>query len=101
MLVITRKLNQKIQIGDNITVHVVEIQEGKVFLNITLPSRDIKSEITGLDEEIEITEEVKVKIIHIQGRCQVKLGIASLILITKEITRTCSKTRSSSGTFDS
>jgi len=77
MLIITRKINEKLQIGDDITVQVVNIHDGNVFLDITLPNGDVKCEVIGQDEEIEIAEDVKVKIIYIQGRCQVRLGITA------------------------
>ena len=77
MLVITRKLNEKLQIGDNITVHVVNIHDGNVFLDITLPSGDIKCEVVGQDEEVEISEDVKVKAVEIMGSSKVRLGIAA------------------------
>jgi len=77
MLVITRKLNEKLQIGDNITVHVVNIHDGNVFLDITLPSGDIKSDVIGQDGEIEITEDVKVRAVEIMGSSKVRLGVTA------------------------
>lgn len=40
MLVLSRKLNEKIYIGDNITITVVDIDRGKIRLGIECP-RDI------------------------------------------------------------
>jgi len=77
MLVITRKLNEKLQIGDNITIHVVNIHDGNVFLDITLSSGDVKCEVIGQDEEIEITEEVKVRAVEIMGSSKVRLGVTA------------------------
>jgi len=77
MLVITRKLNEKLQIGDNITVHVVNIHDGNVFLDITLPNGEIKCEVVGQDGEIEITEDVKVRAVEIMGSSKVRLGVTA------------------------
>lgn len=38
MLVLSRKLNQKIRIGENVTVEVVRIRNGAVRLGITAPA---------------------------------------------------------------
>ena len=37
MLVLTRKVEQEIQIGDDITIKVLRIQDGKVRLGIAAP----------------------------------------------------------------
>ena len=37
MLVLSRRLNEKIQIGDNITITVVDIDKGKIRLGIEAP----------------------------------------------------------------
>lgn len=37
MLVVSRKINEQIQIGDDITVTVVEVKRGRVRLGITAP----------------------------------------------------------------
>jgi len=77
MLVIARKLNEKLQIGDNITVHVVNIHDGNVFLDITLPNGEIKCEVMRRDEEIEITEDVKIRAAEIIGSSKVRLGVTA------------------------
>jgi len=77
MLVLTRKLNEKLQIGDNITVHVVNIHDGDVFLDITLPSGDIECKVIGQDEETEISEDVKVRATEIMGTSKVRLGVTA------------------------
>ncbi len=38
MLVLTRKKNERIVIGDNITVHVLEMHGGRVKIGIEAPS---------------------------------------------------------------
>jgi carbon storage regulator len=47
MLVLCRKLNEKILIGDNVTLQVVEIEPGRVRLGISAPSnvRIFRSEL--------------------------------------------------------
>ena len=77
MLVITRKPNAKLQIGDNITVHLVNIQEGSVFLNILFSGGEVKYEVIGQDEEIEVTDEVKVRAALIEENRKVRLGITA------------------------
>lgn len=37
MLVLSRKINESIQIADNITITVVDVHQGKVRLGITAP----------------------------------------------------------------
>jgi len=75
MLVITRKLNEKFQIGDDIIVHVVKIHDSDIFLNITLPSGDLKCEVVGQYEEIHITEDVKIRAAEIISKNKVRLGV--------------------------
>lgn len=38
MLVLSRRLGEKVVIGDNITIEVVDIDRGKIRLGITAPS---------------------------------------------------------------
>lgn len=38
MLVLTRKIGEAIQFGDNVTVEVLEVRGGRVRLGITAPS---------------------------------------------------------------
>jgi len=77
MLVIARKLNEKLKIGDNITVHVVNIHDGNVFLDITLPNGEIKCEVISQNEEIEISEDVKIRAAEIIGSSKVRLGVTA------------------------
>ncbi len=77
MLVIARKLNEKLQIGDNITIHVVNIHDGNVFLDITLPNGEVQCEVIGRDEEIEISKDVKVRAAEIIGSSKVRLGVTA------------------------
>jgi len=77
MLVITRKPNQKLQIGDNIIVHVVNIDNGKIFLDITLPSGEVKCEVVRDNEEIQVTEDVVIRATVIKGKRQVRFGISA------------------------
>jgi len=77
MLVIKRKLNEKIQIGEYITVQVVKFHDDKVFLNITLPNGDVKCEVVSKDEEIHISEDVVIMARVIQDKCHVRIGITA------------------------
>ena len=40
MLVLSRKRNQRIQIGDNVTIHIIQSRNGRVRLGIEAP-RDV------------------------------------------------------------
>jgi len=77
MLVITRKLNEKLQIGENITVHVVKIHKGNIFLNITLPNGEVKCEVVNENEEIQVTEDVVIKATLNKWKHQVRIGISA------------------------
>ena len=77
MLVITRKLNEKLQIGDDITVQVINIRDDIVSLIITLPNGDTKGKIVSEDEEVQISDNVVITARSIQGKCQVRLGITA------------------------
>lgn len=52
MLVLTRKVGEKICIGDDITITVVEIDRGKVRLGFEAPRevQIMRSELLGRDE---------------------------------------------------
>ena len=77
MLAITRKINQKVQIGDGITVHVDNIQKGDIFLSITLPSGEVKYEAINEDEKIQITDDVVIRAALIKGKGQARIAITA------------------------
>ena len=77
MLVITRKLNEKLQIGDDIIVHVDSIREDNVCLIITLPGGKEKREVVSANREIQVTEDVVIRATVIQGKSKVRLGITA------------------------
>jgi len=76
MLVITRKLDERLQIGD-LTVHVVKIHKGNIFLNITLSSGEVKCEVVFSNREIQVTEDVAIRATLFRGKCQVRLAISA------------------------
>lgn len=49
MLVLSRKVNEEIQIGDNIIIKVVQVRNGKVRLGIVAP-RDVNVVRTELNQ---------------------------------------------------
>ncbi|TWT76232.1 hypothetical protein CA13_67240 [Planctomycetes bacterium CA13] len=51
MLVLSRKLNEKIQIGDNITITLIRVEGGKVRLGIDAPRdiRVLRAELEAID----------------------------------------------------
>ena len=53
MLVLTRKLGEKIRIGDSITVTVVEVDRGKVRIGIEAPKdvRVMRDELLNPDRD--------------------------------------------------
>ena len=65
MLVIKRKLNEKLQIGDDLTVQIVGFHDDTVSLNITLPNGEVKSEVVGGGEEIQICEDVVIRAVGV------------------------------------
>jgi len=77
MLVIKRKLNEKLQIGEYIIVQVVGFHDDNVSLNITLPNGDVKCEVVSGKEEIQIIEDVAIMARVIQGKCHVRIGISA------------------------
>ncbi|MEI7921725.1 MAG: carbon storage regulator CsrA [Planctomycetota bacterium] len=56
MLVLTRKVGERIQIGDQITVSVIRIQNGKVRIGIEAPD-----DVRIRRDEIEIETETTVQ----------------------------------------
>ncbi len=77
MLVINRKLNEKLQIGDDIIVHVVNIHNENIFLNLTLPSGELKCEVINENEKIQVTDEIVIRATVIKGKRQVRVGISA------------------------
>jgi len=77
MLVLTRKIDSITQIGENITVKVVQIKDDKVMFKITLLEGIIKDEILGLNEEVQIDNDVKIKVVKIVGESKISLGISA------------------------
>jgi len=77
MLIVTRKINDSIQIGENISVKVVNINGNVVELNVAMPDGDSKNAELKYDEQIEIRSDVSVKIINIVSRFVVRLGVTA------------------------
>ena len=63
MLVLTRKLGEKIHIGDNITITVVDVKGGKIRLGIDAPDDVVifRHELTGFLAHIGVGGERKEK----------------------------------------
>ncbi|QDT41029.1 Carbon storage regulator [Gimesia alba] len=57
MLVLTRKINERILIGDNIVLEVVAIRGNRVRLGITTNTgvRIVREELLSLDERSELS----------------------------------------------
>ena len=55
MLVLTRRISESINIGDDIIVKVIDIQGGQVRIGITAPKdvHILRSELTLLDREVK------------------------------------------------
>jgi carbon storage regulator len=63
MLVLTRKLNQTLQIGDNIQLTILEVQNGSVKIGISAP-RNIKimrKEIIDQVTEVNLNSTLNAK----------------------------------------
>lgn len=58
MLVLTRKLDEKIQIGNDITITLVRVQGNTVRIGIEAPRdiRVIRAELEALDQTLEVDE---------------------------------------------
>ncbi len=56
MLVLTRKIGEKLVIGDNITVTVVQVNGNKVRLSIDAPSdvRILRGELACWNDTVEV-----------------------------------------------
>ncbi|PKK92000.1 MAG: carbon storage regulator [Candidatus Wallbacteria bacterium HGW-Wallbacteria-1] len=52
MLVLTRKLNQSIMVGDEIEIKIIEIKHGQVKIGVTAP-RNVKVHRSEVYEEIQ------------------------------------------------
>ena len=70
MLVLSRRKDESVMIGDNIEVKVLDIQKGQVKLGIEA-SRDVT---LRRDESVMVGDDLEVKVLDIQ-KGQVKLGI--------------------------
>ena len=77
MLVITRKLNGKLQIGDDIIVRVDSIRDDSISLMIRLPNGDVKGKIVSKNKEVHIFKDVAIRLTEIQGKSKVRLGITA------------------------
>ncbi|MFC1783889.1 carbon storage regulator [Planctomycetota bacterium] len=77
MLVITRKINDITQIGENITVKVVKIKDGKVDFKITLLGGIIRDEVMVYNDEVQLDRDVKIKVVKIVGESKISLGISA------------------------
>ena len=60
MLVLTRKRNERILIGDNIVLEVLEVDRGKVKLGIVAP-RDVPVDRQEIREKTDYLHPVTVK----------------------------------------
>ena len=59
MLVLTRKIGERIQIGDDISVVISDIRGGKVLVGIEAPRnvRVVRNEIAGCDSGFDARQE--------------------------------------------
>lgn len=70
MLILTRKLNESLIIGDNIEIKVIKIEDGKVRLGISAPKNiDIhRKEIYDMIvEENKKASAIDMKLDHLKG----------------------------------
>ena len=58
MLVLSRKKNEKLQLGDSIQVTVIKVSGDKVRLGIEAPNDTLvlRKELSKLEEEVELME---------------------------------------------
>ncbi len=77
MLIVTRKPNEFILIGDRVTVRVVTVQDGAVELEVAVLNEVVKRESIPFDDEIQISEGIKVKVTEIISESRIRLGITA------------------------
>ena len=69
MLVLTRKLNQSLQIGENIQLTILEVQNGSVKIGIKAPRhiRIMRQEIIDQVTEINLNSSLNAKNIDLNA----------------------------------
>ena len=77
VLIVTRKRNEKILIGDTIVVRVVAVHHEVVELEVADLNKEVKRETVKFDEEIQINEGIKVKVTDIITGSRIRLGITA------------------------
>ena len=77
MLTVSRKLNEMLQIGDDLTVKVVSLKEGKVGLAVFSSQRDIQHALIATDETLEINQDVRIMAKQFRSGKSVRLGITA------------------------
>ena len=77
MLTIGRKLNEMLRIGDDLTVKVVSMDEGKVGLTVFSSQGDIQHALIAVNETLEINQDVKIMATQFGGGKRVRLGITA------------------------
>ena len=76
MLVLTLKQGNKIEIGGNLIIEMLGIQDGKIHLKIISSPRYIqKKVICYFNEEIQINKDVKIEATLVNGK--IRLGITA------------------------
>jgi sRNA-binding carbon storage regulator CsrA len=81
MLILTRKSDETVWIGENICIMVTEVKDKQVKLDIQAPGAvksqaNIRSFSKKLDDTISIGENISIKIVEVRGK-QVRLGISA------------------------
>lgn len=64
-------------IGDRVTVRVVTVQDGAVELEVAVLNEVVKRESIPFDDEIQISEGIKVKVTEIISESRIRLGITA------------------------
>jgi len=77
VLIVTRKRDEKLVIGDTVTVRVVAVHHDVVELEVAVLNEEVKREAVKFDEEIRINEEVKIKVTDIISGNRIRLGITA------------------------